>query len=293
MIKQSILDRITDLGTETVEKTLLAQIYGKPGEGKTVLAVGLARYICPPEKDVLYLDTREGWVSLENHPELLNGVLRLRVEQFADVVEVANLIRTGQLNAGAVVIDENSTLAEIRLEELIRDTYGVRPGQQTPSDFDPKLYKPMGDDIIRILNTFQGLGVHTIITAHERETVDHRKVKTLKPDYTPKAGAGIQKVLHLSAHLSNQITGSGKNTKYERLVQSHPSALIDAKSRIGGLPLSTDTGTFVQTIHDWLFDETVGLLPTDATGEIAPDELPSEGVPVADTVEADDETVDA
>lgn len=288
----SILDRMVDLGTERVDKTLLAQIYGKPGAGKTVLAVGLAKYIADGAP-VIYLDSKENWVSLDNHPGLKVGVRRLQVTGTADIRAVGKAIASGAIQPGALVMDEFNTMADLRLDEEIRANYGIRPGEPLPSDFDAKLYKPVGDDLVKLLNGFQGLGVHTIITAHEREMVDHRKVKTLKPDYTPKTGQGIQKLLHLSAHLTNEITGSGQNTKYERKVQSHPSALVDAKSRIGGLPLSTDTATFVEVIHSWLYDEDAGLLPSDFAGEVAPDDLPSEGVPITDVVEPEEEPVDA
>lgn len=287
-----ILERMTDLGTERVDKHLIAQVYGKPGVGKTVLAVGLAKYISGDQR-VLYIDTKEGWVSLDNHDGLKDGVTRYQLDSFLDLPQIAEAIRTGALpNIGTVVIDELSTAAEVRLEEIVRSTLGLRPSQQVPADFDAKLYAPMGADLVRVLNAFHATGVHLIVTAHEREIVDHRKVKVTKPDYSPKAGAGIQRLFHLSAHVTNEVTGKSDAATFERLVQSHPSGLVDAKSRIGGLPVKTDTATFVQVVHDWLYDETATLTPEDYS-LTAEDVLPTEGIPVADDDVPVEEDVDA
>lgn len=283
--------RMTDLGSERVEKTLMAMLYGKPGVGKTVLSVGLAKYIADG-KPVLYIDTKEGWVSLENHPDLMEGVLRLQYEDFSDHALVVEAIKKGEFGEiGAIVVDEFSTSTEGLLDALYRNDVSAAPGELPTEEVNAKLYKPLGDASRRAVEMYQSLrGVHVILVAHETTYSDHRKVIVTRPGFTPKNYAGLAKIMHVIGHVTAEVQGDGKNTRYVRRVQAHPSRLIDAKTRIGGLPLIGETAEFVQGVYDWLHDEETPLLEHDAV-EMAEDDLPTEGVPLTDDAVDDDEPV--
>lgn len=290
-LKANLLSRMTDLSTENVQKHLAAMIYGKPGAGKTVLAIGLAKLISP-DQEVLHVDTGEGWVSLDNHKGLKYGVKHFAFERFSDLNEIAAAIKSKQPGfeeIGTVVIDEFNTVYQDLLTELHYLNTATLRGELNVTEVDPKLYQPVNDQSVQLIQAFLDAKVNLILVCHERELQDHRKVKVIRPDFSVRAHSQIQRKLHITAHVTTEIRGSGKNQSYERNVQSHPSALVDAKSRIGGLPLSTDTVSFVQTLRSWLLDEEAPLVPEVKT--LAEDELPTEGLPVAELegVDADED----
>jgi hypothetical protein len=77
---------------------------------------------------------------------------------------------------------------------------------------------------------------------------------------------------------------------YTRQVQSQPSALVEAKSRIGGLGYKVDSIEFVNTVSDWVLGARMeNDLIKPEVQDLVLDELPTDGVPVADN--DDDEPI--
>lgn len=283
-----LMGRMADLGTTPPNKTLTLGLYGKPGTGKTVLAVGLAQYIAKGKK-VLYIDTREGWVSLQNHPAFMKNVTRIQMNSFEDFGLLVQGIAKGQIkDIGAVVLDEGTTAADMLLSELQHEQLG-RPMHEIITDKpDWTLYRTIGDSLTQVITAFQQLHVHFIIVSHEKTKEDSTGKAVTKPGYSDTINDKVQRLLHVSARLTNQINPGPQGQVIERVVQSHPSVLVDAKSRIGGLPLHTTPGGFTQVIHDWIFDASKSFAPEVQT--LAADPLPAEAAPVR-PVEGDEPTM--
>lgn len=284
-----LMGRMADLDTTPPNKTLTMGIYGRPGTGKTVLAVGLAGYIAKGKK-VLYIDSREGWVSLENHPKLMKNVTRIQMKTFEDFGLIVQGIVGGQIkDPGAVVLDEGTTAADMLLSELQHAALGKPMTEIITDKPDWTLYRTIGDSLVQVITAFQQLHVHFIIVSHEKQKDDSTGKSVSKPGYSDTINDKVQRLLHVSARLSTQIESVGpQGTVYARVIQSHPSVLVDAKSRIGGLPVTTNPAGFTKTIHDWIFDASKGFAPEVQT--LANDPLPAEAAPKQSS-NGDDEPV--
>lgn len=281
---QGLLAKMANLGTDTVAKRATVQVYGAVGTGKTVLAVSLAQALAG-DGTIVYVDSRSNYESIGNHPGLEQGVIRMPAESWADVSGIAGLIADKSKPLGdvtVVVLDEMSTLCEMLLDELYRADVGARPGMIPVDAVEGKLYKPMGDATFRVLSDLQRLGVHVILVAHERFDKDHRGVTLTGPSYSPQNSKGIARLLTVSAHLTTEIVNKADKSGqavYARIVQSHPSALVSAKSRIGQLPFKTDPEEWIN--HIWAYINGSSQ-PVDENRPLVEDDLPTDGVPVAD-----------
>jgi energy-coupling factor transporter ATP-binding protein EcfA2 len=281
----NLVSRMTDLEHQTVQKDAFVEIYGGPGAGKTTLLAMIAQELREDGR-VLWFDSSDGWVSLENKPELKKGVVRLEAS-ISDMGAAADAIRRkakGFDDFTVVVIDENSAVANDVLQQIVRERLGTPDDEipeETPTWTD---YYPAGQIVFRVLDAFHSIpGVHVLLSAHDQQKKDHRNVERTVPDYSPKLAEMVSRPLHVISHVTAEIKKVGSETRYVRSVQSQPSALVVAKSRIGGLGLKDDFDTYVKKIGDWVFGEAELV---EESVELADDELPTDGVPI--TEEADE-----
>lgn len=295
----TIFSRMADLEHQTVNKNFIGMLYGEPGTGKTTLAVGLAHKLANGGK-VLYLDSSDGWVSLENIPSLMQNVVRLPFERYQDIPQVASALRESDSKRPAIlkgvnviVLDELSSIANDVLDNVLRDRLGTRDDDIPDQTAEWSDYFPQKELVRKaIIQLHEVPNLHVILVAHAKEKIDHRKVKVMKPDFPDKLLGELQKLMHVTAYVSATTTNKGGQVQYTRQVQSQPSLLISAKSRIGGLPFQTDFPDFVTHVVSWVDGAQMeqDLVSPEPDVDIVADELPADGVAPADKAD-DDEPV--
>lgn len=289
-----LLSRMSSMESEQADLLHRIMLYGPPGGGKTVLAMMTAQTI-KSDGNILYIDSKDGWVSLMDWPKLQVGVTRFPYKQYADLPALASAISKGTKgfeNYSVVVIDEESSIADQVLDTILRERLGTPPGDIPRENPDWTDYRPMGALIVKAVEAFMDAGVHVILISHSKTETDARKViKTLPSDSAKLAGA-LQKLMHVTGYVSAEITGSAVEPVYKRTVQSQQTGLIAAKTRIGALrqAVKMEFWPFVQAIAAW--GATGEVLAPDREAEavlLEPDEIPTDGLPVTDS--GDDEPI--
>lgn len=279
----NLLSRMSDLEHQSVERTLKELLYGPPGGGKTTLAIGQAQQIRTDEGLIAYVDSAEGWVSLDNVPALKENVIRLPYQEKSDLFALAEGIKRKQgklAKVEVVVIDELSSIADDILDSVVRERTSTPKGEALP-EVEGKDYRPMGDTIRAALNEFAKAGVHIILIAHDNEKRDKQRT-TYSPSLSPKLKQMVQGLMHVTGRVTAEIGGTPAKPVYSRYVQAAPSALIEAKTRIGRLRESTKItfADFTDIVTDWVLGEEIEEdLANDENHELVPDEIGVDGIP--------------
>lgn len=228
-----------DEDLEFTKKNLKALLYGRSGKGKTVLSIALAQTITPVHQNICYVDSFEGWVSLDNHEGLKSRVRRFRYGGFSqleilaeaikqELVDKKNQIEYGKF--GTVVLDEHTTMVDQDLALITRH----RASQDSEKDPDTPTWPDQNTSIRRtnnVLSKFMKLNINVILVGHYREDKVNNTV-TLSPSYLPKAQPKIKEPLHLVAYVDATAVQGSQEAQYVRSVQVHPTAAIDAKCRL-------------------------------------------------------------
>lgn len=229
-------------------------LYGKSGVGKTVEAVELAQRITPPDKKILFVDTGEGWVSLENHPQLKKRTDRMLYQglsQFANLVQAIQEGLEGFDNYGTVVFDEFSTSAK-KFLHVVLDATQVNMLTGAPE------YKHWGIMSRNVEATVWKLlelkETHNLIfIAHEKAKKDERtQITNTGPSFMESVEATVKENVHVVSRMTADVENRTGIPKYKRELQVHPSKMITAKSRVGGLEILVPPSKFNDRVVDWM-----------------------------------------
>lgn len=287
----SILSSITEMSDDSADVDFFGMIYSEFGMGKTVTTMALAQEL-KGDGDILFCDSSDGWVSLQEFPALMENVDRFRVADPADLIVVANGLASKKLKSKrkvpftVVIIDELSSVFDAMLENFIRDKYSLTPDDQLP-EIEGREYGPPTAALESMLRKFHDIsGIHLIVTAHAREVGE---TKELRPSFPPKAYAVAMRKLHVCAALSARKKRVGKEVVYERSVQLLPSAAVSAKSRIPESPLKADPMEFIELVTNWVYGDT---FVNDSQGKAPEQEIHTEDF-MPEELDGDDEEFDA
>jgi ATP-dependent Clp protease ATP-binding subunit ClpA len=261
---QATMESLSD-----VRPTFKGMLYGVSGVGKTVHSLMIAQDITPPDKEILYIDTAEGWVSLENHKELKARTQRMHYINLSQIEALCKAVRTGAEpfdRFGTIILDEASSAADSALDEVLK----YRASQDRGKDPDTPTQPDYNTTTNRVRKSYMELltlqGIHVILVSHARKDKDNRNLEVTSPSFLPKLGQKIKQPLHLIANLS----GNEIDSKYVRIMQVHPTRTIDAKCRIGGLEPQVEYPIFIERLQGWL----AGTVPSTSTNNIVTDRDP-------------------
>lgn len=289
---KQIMSRIQDMENEVISKTLFALLYGSYGTGKTTLIAGIAQSLMKIFGGrTLYLDSAEGFASLDNLPKLKKGVDRIQVKDPKDLMTIASALKSGKLKGYSVLLlDEVDSWFEIILHNYVRESTGTLPTEDLP-EIEGKMYAAPTAAMLNIINTFKSVdGLHILMVAHDQQRGKEPRIVT-SPSLPPKLMKGINEKVHIVGLVEAAISKDG----YVRTVQVNPSKQVVAKTRIGGLPVKIDFKDLPRIISDWVGSD---RMEDDLVNpEPDPDPVEEEDIDIEepddiDVIEGDDDDED-
>ena len=251
---QKLRDRIKDIELEVVEKEATLLAYGDKGTGKTTALQGLAQKL-KGEGRILRLDSSDGWISLENIPQLKADTDNLEYVTLADLGLISDALLTrkpGFEGYTVVVLDEVSPWYIDALHAYVREQMNL-PAEATLPAFGWDYYGVPQAALLEVFKKMQRTpGLHVLMAAHEQERAikGENNAKRMVPAMGTKLTEGLGQISHVVARFeSRSVQGN-----YVREVQSWPTRLVDAKSRIKQLELKMPSTAWVKAVASWVED---------------------------------------
>jgi hypothetical protein len=246
--EQMFLDQATPKleDMDNLVPSFQAVLYGEVGVGKTVAAMMLAAHLTPTDKDILHVDSAQGYKVRRNHPKLMErSMLRLPWGNRATLLALANAIAKKQgkfSNIGAVILDESSSMALSNLRTITAANTRYKKSDENPASPNWPDYNINQNQFNDVAKAFAVLdGVHVIHTAHEANT----KSGEFKAAYSPGLAALMLQPMDVVARVSVNKAG-------QRTFQLDKDGKAICKSRVGGLNKIESFGRFAEHTKEWL-----------------------------------------
>src|SRR4030095_290281 len=228
-----------------------ACVYGDSGFGKTVWAMQLAQAITPEGKTIEYVDHMEGWVSLLNHKGIRDRTHRQKFTGFSQVEFLADVIgkKVGPFaDVGTVVLDEFSSMTYNDLDILVKV-------QKKDTPEWPEYYAGQ-ERARRCLERLLKQNINVICVAHIREDKLSSGLIVTRPKFVPGFNEIFRQLMHLVTHLSaEEFVQEDGTADYRRNFQVHPTKRVNAKTRVGGLPVNVEGDVLIKAIQEWMAGE--------------------------------------
>lgn len=267
---KALADSFTPLSEVIAHANLM--LYGTAGAGKTVELVKLAQLVTPPDQEILFLDSAQGFVSVRNHPGLQNRVRRLQfkgVSQIAALYDAVGERAPGFETTGCIIIDEISSIAKEDLSTVV--VARIKAGKITEHEgADWPGYNANLERVGRELRKLFKLDCHIMLASHMKESVIASTGLALKrPSMPPEMAEVGNGLVHVVAHMSATTKERNGKVEYTHTLQVHPSTLVFAKSRVGGLAVKVSPDVFNKRMVEFVQDgietevETEVVIDTD------------------------------
>jgi hypothetical protein len=221
-------------------------IFGDQGTGKTKATMEFLQAITPEDKLIAYVDSAEGWSTLQNHPHLKRRVIRMAYENPEQLLILAGAIR-GKVGKyaqiGAICLDEYSSMIKSDKTWIVkaRSQQALKKGEFR----DP--YMPQRPDYLasqirseEVVNAFLSCGIHVGFTSHEK--LDEKTIMT-RPDFAPGAANDFQRLIHSVIRVTKKMDKTSGKVTFSFQLQPIGNR-VSVKNRIGGL------GNFIEDIGD-------------------------------------------
>lgn len=232
--------------------------YGDSGTMKTTVAMRFAQAITPPDKRILYLDSAEGWSTLQNYEAegLMDRVLHQPVESHEQLILMAQVLLMQKApfdKVGCVLFDEYTQMVDSDLNWIVEsraEHVNSQEGSSYKDPFTPALpdYNATRIRSNKVLATFLRVpDVHLLFIGHEKK--GDRAVTI--PDMQDKAGKSLYQRLHF-LYRTETVTPKEKGKSAYWRMQTVNGNRVQAKNRINGIPAYvTDIQQVIDAYKNW------------------------------------------